>query len=120
MRTGDDIPSVPVGATLIDALSEITRKSLGMTAIVDTDNHVLGVLTDGDIRRLLEKGVDVRGLLVNEVMSKKPYTISADVLAVSAVELMQRHHINQILVVNADNQLTGALNIHDLFAAKVM
>ena len=120
MRTGDDIPSVPVGATLIDALSEITRKSLGMTAIVDTDNHVLGVLTDGDIRRLLEKGVDVRGLLVDEVMSKKPYTISADVLAVSAVELMQRHHINQILVVNADNQLTGALNIHDLFAAKVM
>ena len=99
MRTGDDIPSVPVGATLIDALSEITRKSLGMTAIVDTDNHVLGVLTDGDIRRLLEKGVDVRGLLVDEVMSKKPYTISADVLAVSAVELMQRHHINQILVV---------------------
>ena len=120
MRTGDDIPSVPVGATLIDALSEITRKSLGMTAIVDTGNHVLGVLTDGDIRRLLEKGVDVRGLLVDEVMSKKPYTISADVLAVSAVELMQRHHINQILVVNADNQLTGALNIHDLFAAKVM
>ena len=120
MRTGDDIPSVPVGATLIDALSEITRKSLGMTAIVDAENHVLGVLTDGDIRRLLEKGVDVRGLLVDEVMSKKPYTISADVLAVSAVELMQRHHINQILVVNADNQLTGALNIHDLFAAKVM
>ena len=120
MRTGDDSPSVPVGATLIDALSEITRKSLGMTAIVDTGNHVLGVLTDGDIRRLLEKGVDVRGLLVDEVMSKKPYTISADVLAVSAVELMQRHHINQILVVNADNQLTGALNIHDLFAAKVM
>ena len=91
-----------------------------MTAIVDADNHVLGVLTDGDIRRLLEKGVDVRGLTVNEVMSKTPYTISADVLAVSAVELLQRHHINQILVVNADHQLTGALNVHDLFAAKVM
>ena len=77
-------------------------------------------MTDGDIRRLLEKGVDVRGLTVNEVMSKTPYTISADVLAVSAVELLQRHHINQILVVNADHQLTGALNVHDLFAAKVM
>ena len=107
-------------ASLIDALAEITRKNLGMTAIVDADNHVLGVLTDGDIRRLLEKGVDVRGLTVNEVMSKTPYTISADVLAVSAVELLQRHHINQILVVNADHQLTGALNVHDLFAAKVM
>ena len=120
MRTGEQIPSVSTGASLIDALAEITRKSLGMTAIVDADNHVLGVLTDGDIRRLLEKGVDVRGLTVNEVMSKTPYTISADVLAVSAVELLQRHHINQILVVNADHQLTGALNVHDLFAAKVM
>ena len=120
MRTGDDTPSTPVGSTLIDALSEITRKNLGMTAIVDANNHILGVLTDGDIRRMLEKGVDVRRLLVDEVMSKEPYTISADVLAVSAVELMQRHHINQILVVNADNQLIGALNIHDLFAAKVM
>ena len=120
MRTGEQIPSVSTGASLIDALAEITRKNLGMTAIVDADNHVLGVLTDGDIRRLLEKGVDVRGLTVNEVMSKTPYTISADVLAVSAVELLQRHHINQILVVNADHQLTGALNVHDLFAAKVM
>ena len=120
MRTGENIPAVSTGASLIDALAEITRKSLGMTAIVDADKHVLGVLTDGDIRRLLEKGVDVRGLAVDEVMSKTPYTISADVLAVSAVELLQRHHISQILVVNADHQLTGALNVHDLFAAKVM
>ena len=120
MRTDENIPAVSTGASLIDALAEITRKSLGMTAIVDADKHVLGVLTDGDIRRLLEKGVDVRGLAVDEVMSKTPYTISADVLAVSAVELLQRHHISQILVVNADHQLTGALNVHDLFAAKVM
>ncbi len=120
MRTGKHIPAVSTGASLIDALAEITRKSLGMTAIVDANSHVLGVLTDGDIRRLLEKGVDVRGLTVDEVMSKTPYTISADVLAVSAVELLQRHHISQILVVNADHQLTGALNVHDLFAAKVM
>ncbi len=120
MRTGEQIPSVQTGATLIEALAEITRKSLGMTAIVDANSYVLGVLTDGDIRRLLEKGVDVRDLKVDEVMSKTPYTISADVLAVSAVELLQRHHISQILVVNADQQLTGALNVHDLFAAKVM
>lgn len=120
MRTGEQIPSVPTGASLIDALAEITRKSLGMTAIVDTDNRVAGVLTDGDIRRLLERGVDVRHLAVDEVMSKTPYTISADVLAVSAVELLQRHHISQMLVVNAEHQLIGALNVHDLFAAKVM
>ena len=91
-----------------------------MTAIVDAEQRVLGVLTDGDIRRLLEKGVDVRGLQVDEVMSKKPYSIEPNLLAVSAVELMQRHHINQILVVNEQQQLVGALNVHDLFAAKVM
>ena len=120
MRTGDDIPAVPTGATLIDALSEITRKSLGMTAVIDTHQHILGVITDGDIRRLLEKGVDVRQLTVDEVMSKTPRTIRADELAVSAVEQLQRYRINQILVVNAAQELIGALNIHDLFAAKIM
>lgn len=120
MRTGTQIPMVQSGESLIEALSEITRKSLGMTAIVDAEQRVLGVLTDGDIRRLLEKGVDVRGLQVDEVMSKKPYSIEPNLLAVSAVELMQRHHINQILVVNEQQQLVGALNVHDLFAAKVM
>ena len=120
MRTGAQIPMVQSGDSLIEALSEITRKSLGMTAIVDAEQRVLGVLTDGDIRRLLEKGVDVRGLQVDEVMSKKPYSIEPNLLAVSAVELMQRHHINQILVVNEQQQLVGALNVHDLFAAKVM
>ena len=106
--------------TAIDALAEISRKSLGMTAIVDAEQRILGVLTDGDIRRLLEKGVDVRGLSVDEVMSKTPYTIKPNVLAVSAVELLERHHISQVLVINEQQQLVGALNVHDLFAAKVM
>lgn len=120
MRVGEQIPQVLSGASLIDALAEISRKSLGMTAIVDAEQRVLGVLTDGDIRRLLEKGVDVRGLSVDEVMSKTPYTIKPNVLAVSAVELLERHHISQVLVINEQQQLVGALNVHDLFAAKVM
>ena len=120
MRVGEQIPQVLSGASLIDALAEISRKSLGMTAIVDAEQRILGVLTDGDIRRLLEKGVDVRGLSVDEVMSKTPYTIKPNVLAVSAVELLERHHISQVLVINEQQQLVGALNVHDLFAAKVM
>ena len=120
MRVGEQIPQVLSGASLIDALAEISRKSLGMTASVDAEQRILGVLTDGDIRRLLEKGVDVRGLSVDEVMSKTPYTIKPNVLAVSAVELLERHHISQVLVINEQQQLVGALNVHDLFAAKVM
>lgn len=120
MRTDGAIPVVQSGVLLTEALLEMTRKRMGMTAIVDGENHVLGILTDGDVRRLFEKGVDVRTHRVDEVMSRQPRTISKDVLAVSAVELLQRHQINQVLVADADNRLIGALNVHDLFAAKVM
>ena len=120
MRTGERIPVVQSGASLTDSLLEISKKQLGMVAIVDSAHKVLGVLTDGDVRRLFEKGVDVRTLTVDEVMSPNPRTITQDVLAVSAVELMQRHHINQVLVVDEAQKLIGALNIHDLFAAKVV
>ena len=120
MRTGERIPVVQSGASLTDSLLEISKKQLGMVAVVDSTYKVLGVLTDGDVRRLFEKGVDVRTLSVGEVMSPNPRTISQDVLAVSAVELMRRHHINQVLVVDEAQKLIGALNIHDLFAAKVV
>lgn len=120
MRTGAHIPQVLVGSSLTSTLLEISQKKLGMAAIVDHQQRVLGVLTDGDVRRLFEKGVDVRALSVDEVMTPKPHTISQDVLAVSAVELMQRYQINQVLVVDEAEQLIGALNIHDLFAAKVV
>ena len=91
-----------------------------MVTIISSERKVVGILTDGDVRRLFEKGVDVRTLSVDEVMSPNPRTINQDVLAVSAVELMQRHHINQVLVVDEAQKLIGALNIHDLFAAKVV
>lgn len=120
MRTGERIPMVRSGASLTDSLLEISKKQLGMVAIVDAAHKILGVLTDGDVRRLFEKGVDVRTLKVDEVMSLNPHTMTQDVLAVSAVELMQRHHINQLLVVDEAQTLIGALNIHDLFAAKVV
>jgi arabinose-5-phosphate isomerase len=120
MRTGERIPVVQSGASLTDSLLEISKKQLGMVTIINSERKVVGILTDGDVRRLFEKGVDVRTLSVDEVMSPNPRTINQDVLAVSAVELMQRHHINQVLVVDEAQKLIGALNIHDLFAAKVV
>ena len=120
MRTGERIPVVQSGASLTDSLLEISKKQLGMVTIINSERKVVGILTDGDVRRLFEKGVDVRTLKVDEVMSLNPHTMTQDVLAVSAVELMQRHHINQLLVVDEAQTLIGALNIHDLFAAKVV
>ncbi|WP_114563887.1 KpsF/GutQ family sugar-phosphate isomerase [Ephemeroptericola cinctiostellae] len=120
MRLGDDIPAVSSGASLTDALLMMSQKRMGMTAVVDEAHKVLGVLTDGDVRRLFEKGVDVRTLRIDDVMHPNPHTIASDVLAVSAVEMMQTHRINQLLVVDQDHALVGALNVHDLFAAGVM
>jgi arabinose-5-phosphate isomerase len=120
MRTKGDIPMVNYGSSLTAALLEISRKRMGMTVVVDDAQKILGILTDGDVRRLFEKGVDVRTLLVDDVMKRSPHTISPDVLAVSAVQLLDTHQINQILVTDEQSVLIGALNVHDLFAAKVM
>ena len=120
MHTGADIPAVAHDASLSDAVLEISRKRLGMTAIVDTAQHVLGIYTDGDLRRTLEKRLDFSTTPVNSVMSRDPCTITADALAAEVVQLMDRHNINQMLVVDEDNHLVGALNMHDLLRAKVI
>ncbi|KVR22362.1 arabinose-5-phosphate isomerase [Burkholderia ubonensis] len=120
MRTGDEIPSVGLDATLSDALFQITAKRLGMTAVVDADGKVAGIFTDGDLRRVLERDGDFRRLPIVDVMTRQPRTIGPDHLAVEAVELMERHRINQMLVVDADGALIGALNMHDLFSKKVI
>ncbi|KVP95184.1 arabinose-5-phosphate isomerase [Burkholderia ubonensis] len=120
MRTGDEIPSVGLDATLSDALFQITAKRLGMTAVVDADGKVAGIFTDGDLRRVLERDGDFRRLPIADVMTRQPRTIGPDHLAVEAVELMERHRINQMLVVDADGALIGALNMHDLFSKKVI
>ncbi|KVD34888.1 arabinose-5-phosphate isomerase [Burkholderia sp. MSMB1072] len=120
MRSGDDVPSVGLNATLSDALFQITAKRLGMTAVVDADGKVVGIFTDGDLRRVLARDGDFRSLPITEVMTRDPRTIAPDHLAVEAVELMERHRINQMLVVDADGALIGALNMHDLFSKKVI
>ena len=120
MRTGEDVPQVPDTATLSQALLEMSRKGMGMTAILDAQAHVAGIFTDGDLRRALEQVGDVRSARVADLMSRSPRIISADKLAAEAVQLMERHKISQLLVVTADGRLTGALNTHDLFRAKVI
>ncbi|WP_321940055.1 arabinose 5-phosphate isomerase KdsD [Burkholderia cepacia] len=120
MRSGDDVPSVGLDATLSDALFQITAKRLGMTAVVDADGKVVGIFTDGDLRRVLARDGDFRTLSITDVMTRDPRTIAPDHLAVEAVELMERHRINQMLVVDADGVLIGALNMHDLFSKKVI
>ncbi|CAG0938598.1 arabinose-5-phosphate isomerase [Gallionellaceae bacterium] len=120
MHTGDGIPSVRLDASLSDAVLEITRKRLGMTAIVDDVQRVLGIYTDGDLRRTLEKHLNFATTRVSDVMSRNPRSIAPDALAAEAVQLMEQHNINQMLVVDADNKLVGALNMHDLLRAKVI
>ncbi|WP_323122991.1 arabinose 5-phosphate isomerase KdsD [Burkholderia alba] len=120
MRTGDEVPTVSTGATLSDALFQITAKRMGMTAVVEPDGRVAGIFTDGDLRRVLERDGDFRKLPIADVMTRGPRTLGPDHLAVEAVELMERHRINQMLVVDANGALIGALNMHDLFSKKVI
>jgi arabinose-5-phosphate isomerase len=120
MRGGERIPSVGREASLAEAVLEISRKGLGMTAIVDPDRRVLGIYTDGDLRRTLEKNLDIKSTPVSEVMSRNPRTIGPDALAAEAVQMMDQHNISQMLVVDADRRLVGAFNIGDLLHAKVI
>ena len=120
MHSGPAIPAVNQHATLADAVLEMSRKGLGMTAIVDAAQHVLGIYTDGDLRRTLEKQVDFTATPIASMMSLHPRCIGPNNLAAEVVQLMEQHNINQMLVVDADNKLVGALNMHDLLRAKVI
>ncbi len=120
MRTGEDIPAVHPDVLLPAALLEVTRKGLAMTAIVDASNHVVGIFTDGDLRRLIEEGKDFSRAQIKEVMHTNPRVLGPEQLAVDAVELMEKYRINQVLVVEKDGTLVGALHIHDLTRAKVI
>ena len=119
MRVGNSVPKVPETAMLNEAILEISRKGMGMTAIVRGDNAI-GIFTDGDLRRLLEKDGDIRSIRVTEAMTKSPRTVESTRLAVEAVKIMEDCKINQILVINEDGKLVGALNTHDLMRAKVI
>ena len=121
MHAGDEVPRVGPEASISEALVEMSRKRLGMTAIVDGDGHLLGLYTDGDLRRSLDdENVDLRGTRIDAVMTRTPKTIDADALAVEAAQLMEAHKINALLVVDAGQRVVGALNIHDLLRARVV
>jgi arabinose-5-phosphate isomerase len=120
MHTGERIPEVTQHARLSEALVEITRKGLGMTAVVDPNRRVIGVFTDGDLRRTLDKAVDIRATPISKVMTVKCKTISPKHLAVEALKQMEEFKINALPVVDAQQRLIGALNMHDLLRARVV
>jgi arabinose-5-phosphate isomerase len=120
MRTGDQVPSVLPQAGFSELMREMSHKGLGASAIVDEGRHILGIFTDGDLRRLVEKGVDLRALTAQDVMHSNPRTIHQDALAVEAAELMEQFKITSVLVVTAAGVLCGALNSNDLMRAKVI
>ena len=120
MRTGEDIPAVREEVGVLEAVREITKKHIGMTAVVDDQGRVTGIFTEGDLRRLIERLGDIRPYVMKDVMIRNPKTIRAQELAASAVKLLDTFHCNQLLVVDENNRLIGALHLHDLMSAKVL
>ena len=120
MHSGLELPQVGGGSSLSDALLEMSAKGHGMTAIVDNGQHILGIFTDGDLRRILATNVDLRSIKILAAMKRNPCTINKDRLAAEAVKQMQIQRINSMLVVDDDNRLVGAFTMHDLFKAGVL
>ncbi len=120
MRSGEALPRVGPQATLNELLREMTGKGLGFTVVVDGGEHVQGIFTDGDLRRLIERGADLRSLRAADVMHPRPRLVSADALAVEAASVMEQHRVTSVLVVDAQQRLVGALNSNDLMRAKVI
>jgi arabinose-5-phosphate isomerase len=120
MRKDTQVPSVLPTASFSELMQEMSRKGLGASAIVNEQQEVLGIFTDGDLRRLVEKGLDLRSLVAQDVMHTKPRTVNQNALAVEAAELMEQYKITSVLVINDAGQLSGALNTNDLMRAKVI
>ncbi|NMG43548.1 KpsF/GutQ family sugar-phosphate isomerase [Aromatoleum toluvorans] len=120
MRPSGRVPQIAETASMMTALLEMSRGGMGMTAIVAADGRPIGIFTDGDLRRALERGCDARSATIAEVMTRNPRSIGPDALAVAAAEMMERQRISQLLVVDAQGALAGALTTHDLMLAKVI
>ena len=120
MRQGDQVPAVGQDASFTELMREMSRKGLGASAVVDGEQQLIGIFTDGDLRRLVEQGADLRRLVASDVMHSAPRTVSADALAVQAAALMEQHRITSVLVVDEAGVLCGALNTNDLMRAKVI
>ena len=120
MRSGAAVPAVRPDASLSELMREMSAKGLGAAAIVDAQRQVLGIFTDGDLRRLIEKGADLRAMRAADVMHGNPRQLVSSALAVDAVALMEQHHITSVLVIDEAGRLCGALNTNDLMRAKVI
>ena len=120
MRTGKDIPVIVPESTVAEAAREISRGGIGMTVVISPEYTVAGIFTDGDLRRAIARNLDLPTLIVNDVMTRMPRLMAADKLVAEAVEMMDKHRINQIPVVDETGRLIGALNMHDLFQAKAI
>ena len=120
MRLAADVPMVGNDTPVPAALLAMTRGGMGMVAVSEAGGRLLGIFTDGDLRRAMEKVGDLRSTPVGAIATRAPRTIEPDRLAVEAVEMMERHKINQLLVIDGAGELLGALNMHDLFRAKVV
>jgi arabinose-5-phosphate isomerase len=119
MRTGAAVPRVPLGATVMDAVHEITGKKIGMTAVVDADGRLAGIFTEGDLRRLIERVGDVRTLAIADVMTRTPMTVAPDALAAEAAQMLDRTLRNQLVVVDG-GRVVGAVHLHDLVSARLI
>ncbi|MFA6042025.1 MAG: KpsF/GutQ family sugar-phosphate isomerase, partial [Methylophilus sp.] len=120
MHTGSAIPMIADNAMLTDALIEMTAKGLGVTAIVNEQKHVVGIFTDGDLRRAFVNNISANTTTIKQVMQTSPRTIDANKMAVEAVAIMEQHKINVLMVTNENQELVGAFNMHDLLNAKVV
>jgi arabinose-5-phosphate isomerase len=120
MRSGDSVPTVGPQAGVTDAILAMSRGGLGLVVVIDDGGRTLGIFTDGDLRRAFEKRIDLQSASIASVMHAQPHTIAPECLAVEAVEMMERYRINALLVADPDGRLLGALNMHDLFTAKVI
>lgn len=121
MRVGDALPTVPVDALLPGAIAEMSRKGMGMTAIVDGESRIAGILTDGDLRRCLARVHDIAAVCVVDAMTRRPRTVRGDALAIDCIEIMEAPpKVTLLLVVDADQHLVGAIHLHDLFKARIV
>ena len=120
MRSFEETPKISIASSLHDALLEMTAKRMGMVVTLDLNNQVAGIFTDGDLRRLLEKSTNLDGLTLKNALTSGPRTIPPELLAEEAIEMMEKYRINHLVVTDAKGALLGALNLHDLFAAKVI
>ena len=120
MRQDQAVPAVRPDASLGELMREMSVKGLGAAAVTDAQHRLLGIFTDGDLRRLIETGVDLRAMQAADVMHANPRTLMASALAVDAAALMEQHRITSVLVIDAAGQLCGALNSNDLLRAKVI